>query len=73
MIDDLQNANYGREYETKLVNPDFVALANACGISAVYVDSPEDLEQTLKRSLASKKMELIEVKTTFPDPPFMKY
>ena len=73
MIDWLQDFNYKQGYETELLNPDFVALANAYGVSGVSVDSPEGLAQALEKSLAAGKMELIELKTTFPNIPFMKY
>jgi len=70
MIDYLQLANYGEGYETTLVNPDFVALAESYGFSAVRVDSPEKLGETLESALATGDMWLIELVTSFPDPPF---
>ena len=73
MIDWLQDMNFKQGYETELLNPDFMALAKAYGVSGVSVDSPESLEQALEKSLASGKMELIEVKAKFPNPPFMKF
>jgi len=65
--------NFKRGYETELLNPDFMALAKAYGVSGVSVDSPEGLEQALAKSLSNGKMELIEVKAKFPNPPFMKF
>ncbi|MCP4753956.1 MAG: thiamine pyrophosphate-binding protein [Proteobacteria bacterium] len=73
MIDYLQLAMFQEGYETSLSNPDFVAFAESFGVSAVRVDSPEELGQALEKSLVSGKMELIEVKTAFPNPPFLKY
>ena len=73
MIDWLQDMNFKRGYETELLNPDFMALAKAYGVSGVSVDSPEGLEQALAKSLSNGKMELIEVKAKFPNPPFMKF
>lgn len=70
MIDYLQQANYKRGYETRLQNPDFVALARSYGIDGVTVDSPEGLGEALKAALAAGKMQLIELVASFPDPPF---
>lgn len=57
-----QERNFpGRIVGTKLVNPDFVALANAFGIEACRVASTEQFEPALTRALESKRSCLIEV------------
>lgn len=70
MIDYLQLASYGKGYETTLVNPDFVTLAESYGFSAVRVDSPEKLGEALEKALTTGDMWLIELVASFPDPPF---
>jgi len=73
MIDYLQQNSYRRGHETSLVNPDFAALAGSFGVSSVTVDSPDGLAKALEKALSTKRMELIELKAAFPDPPFLKY
>ena len=73
MIDYLQTASYKRGFETNLYNPDFIAFAKAFGVEAVSVDTPGGLENALEKSLSTGKINLIEVKTKFPDLPFGKF
>ncbi|MFO7965964.1 MAG: thiamine pyrophosphate-binding protein [Desulfobacterales bacterium] len=73
MIDFLQNTHYKAGYETALFNPDFKSLAAAYGIGAACVDSPEQLHDAVADALDSGRMRLIELKTTFPDPPFGRF
>jgi acetolactate synthase-1/2/3 large subunit len=46
---------------SELVNPDFVALAQAFGIDAERVASPTALAAALKTALAARRPALIEV------------
>ncbi len=69
----LQRGFYKNEHESRLSNPDFVALARSYGAQATRVDSPSGLAEALSGSLASGKMWLIELAATFPEPPFWLY
>jgi acetolactate synthase-1/2/3 large subunit len=73
MIDYLQHNYYQAGYQTTLLNPDFTIYAEAFGVQAVSVNSPDGLNKALKEALASKKMWLIELNAAFPAPPFGKY
>lgn len=73
VIAHLQRTTYGQEYESRLVNPDFLTLARAYGIEGIRVTSPEGLEETLKQAFRSGGMRLIELVRDFPEPPFAKY
>ncbi|HUU80860.1 MAG TPA: thiamine pyrophosphate-binding protein [Acidobacteriota bacterium] len=73
VIAHLQRTTYKEEYESRLANPDFVALARAYGAKATKVDSPEGLEESLKVALASQDLWVIELVGPFPEPPFSKY
>ena len=73
VIDYLQRMAYGKAYESRLVNPDFVALAQAYGVEASRVDSPAGLETALGEAQASGLMWVIEVAQGFKEPPFGKY
>jgi acetolactate synthase-1/2/3 large subunit len=69
----LQRGFFKNEHESRLANPDFVALARSYGAKATRVDSPAALGEALRGSLASDKMWLIELAATFPEPPFWLY
>lgn len=69
----LQRMAYKEEYESRLTNPDFVAFANAFGVAATRVRSPEELGKTLEKALASGEMHLIELQTEIAAPPFGRY
>lgn len=69
----LQKTFHKYEYESRLINPDFVALANAYGIAGRRVASPDDLGQALDEALSSGEMRIIELLEDFPEPPFGKY
>jgi acetolactate synthase-1/2/3 large subunit len=69
----LQRNFYQNEHESRLTNPDFVALAKAYGAQAVRVDSPDGLGEALQRALSSGEMWMIELAATFPEPPFWLY
>jgi 5-guanidino-2-oxopentanoate decarboxylase len=45
-------------------NPDFVALANACGAAAVRVRGPAALSDGIRRALAARVPTLLEVPDT---------
>ena len=69
----LQRGFYKIEHESRLTNPDFVALARSYGAESTRVDSPAGLAEALRGALASGKMWLIELAATFPEPPFWLY
>ena len=73
VIDYLQRTSFNRSFESKLHNPDFVALARAYGAEAVRVESPEGLARHLHTALNSNKMWVIELAESFREPPFGKY
>jgi pyruvate dehydrogenase (quinone) len=49
-------------YGTDLLNPDFAALAEACGIFGRYVENPDELESTLRAALEHPGPALVSVK-----------
>jgi len=51
----------GRVLGSKLVNPDFVKLAEAFGAGSARIDSPERLKPALERALAEDRPWLIEI------------
>jgi len=48
---------------SELHNPDFIALADSFGIDSYRVDTPEDLQKSLKTAIGKDVPALIEVKT----------
>ena len=48
------------------INPDFIALAQACGCHALRVDSAEDLTQAIDDAFAADRPTLIEVREQDP-------
>jgi acetolactate synthase I/II/III large subunit len=63
-----QEARYpGRTHATDLVNPDFVALASACGIAATRVVATADFGPALAAALAATGPRLIELVTSIED------
>ncbi len=69
----LQRNFYKNEHESRLSNPDFVALARSYGAQSVRVDSPAGLGDALSKALSSGEMWMIELSATFPEPPFWLY
>jgi acetolactate synthase-1/2/3 large subunit len=69
----LQRTAYQEEYEARLTNPDFLAFANAFGVNATRVHTPEELGAALEKTLASGEMHLIELQTSIAAPPFGRY
>ncbi|MFD0710925.1 thiamine pyrophosphate-binding protein [Paenibacillus sp. GCM10027626] len=56
---------------TNLANPDFAKVAEACGWSSQRIETAEQLEAALKRSLSGNKPALLDVFTTqIPHPDF---
>ena len=73
IIAHVQRSHYLHEHESRLVNPDFVALARAFGIYGVRLDSPEALQEAVRTALAFGDMWIMELSADFPDPPFGLY
>ncbi len=69
----LQRTAYKEEYQSRLTNPDFVAFANAFGVAATRVRSPEELGRAVEKALASGEMHLIELQAEIAAPPFGRY
>jgi acetolactate synthase I/II/III large subunit len=69
----LQRTAYKEEYQARLTNPDFMAFANAFGVAATRVHSPEELGKALEKALSSGEMHLIELQTEIAAPPFGRY
>ena len=51
------NKNLGSD----LINPDFIKLADSYGVAGFRADSPELLEESLKKAIKLNKTALIEV------------
>ena len=66
----IQRDNFdGRFIASDLTSPDFVALAKACGVSAVRATSPDELQAALAQAVAHNGPNLIEVPVgDFPSP-----
>jgi acetolactate synthase-1/2/3 large subunit len=66
----IQRDNFdGRFIASDLTSPDFVALAKACGVSAVRATSPDELQAALVQAVAHNGPNLIEVPVgDFPSP-----
>lgn len=56
-----QEMNYSQKYEVELDNPDFVKLAQAYGIEAKRVKSPDEVFNAVKYGIKLKKPFLIEI------------
>ncbi|MGZ4857891.1 MAG: thiamine pyrophosphate-binding protein, partial [Methanobacteriaceae archaeon] len=56
-----QDLYYGGPYQVELRNPDFLKLAQAYGIDAERVDSPNDVYRTIRAVLKLNKPVLIDV------------
>jgi acetolactate synthase-1/2/3 large subunit len=62
MVRQWQEMFYEQRYSfVDLVNPDFIALANAYGIKAKQVSKPEELDAAVDEMLASKEAYFLEV------------
>ena len=73
VISYLQREKFHTEYESRIANPDFVALAEAYGANAVRVDSPISLGKAVENALESGDMWVIELAATFREPAFGRY
>jgi len=69
----LQRTAYKEEYQARLTNPDFMAFANAFGVAATRVHSPEELRTALEKALGAGEMHLIELQVEIAAPPFGRY
>ncbi|MBA4696417.1 MAG: ubiquinone-dependent pyruvate dehydrogenase [Legionella sp.] len=58
------------DWQTKMVNPDFAKVAQACGIKSYRVKKPEKLEGLLRKAFAEQGAVLVEVFTN-PDTPVL--
>ena len=65
----LQEAMFGRHYETELANPDFVALARAFGAEGDRVDGLDALPRALDKALGHGGPTLLELPIAI-DPPW---
>ncbi|RCK44181.1 pyruvate dehydrogenase [Thalassospira profundimaris] len=50
-------------FQTEMTNPDFAAIAEACGIRGVQVDDPEKLDDALEMAMNHEGPVLLDVKT----------
>ncbi|KTD36516.1 Pyruvate dehydrogenase [Legionella nautarum] len=57
-------------WQTKMVNPNFAQLAEACGIRGYSIKNPEELEPTLREAFSYEAAVLVEVFTN-PDVPVL--
>jgi len=57
----------GRTVATDLINPDFVALAEACGVKATRVSTTAEFAPALAAALAADGPRLIELVTSLED------
>ena len=66
----IQRDNYGGRYiASDRTSPDFVGLAESCGVSAARAETPEALFEELRKSVANPGPNLIEVPVgEFPSP-----
>ena len=62
-----QKARSMPDYALDLVGVDFAAVATACGLRGVTVDSPEDFEKSFTEALEADRTTLIDVRV---DPQF---
>ncbi len=58
------------DWQTKMVNPDFAKVAEACGIRGYCIKNPDQLEQTLREAFSYEGAVLVEVFTN-PDVPVL--
>ena len=62
LVRQLQKESYGARYfATDLRSPDFVKLAQACGLKGARVTAPAQVEPTLRRALRTQGPVLVEV------------
>lgn len=53
--------DWGGDYETGFVNPDFAKMAETYGAKGIYVDDPTKVNQAIEEGIDAKKPTLIEV------------
>lgn len=57
---------------SQIPNPDYAALAKACGAQSVRVSKPEELEQSIRDALSSRTTSVVEIMCTAPILPHTK-
>jgi len=73
VIRHLQKTYYGEPHECDLLNPDFLGLARSFGLEGTRVTSPRTLMDALEETVGTEETRLIELRDTFPEPPFSRY
>lgn len=73
VIGHLQKTYYGEPHECDLFNPDFIGLARSFGLEGIRATSPETLVEALETSVDAQETRVIELRDTFPEPPFARY
>lgn len=53
--------DWGGDYETSFVNPEFAKMAETYGAKGIYVEDPTKVNQAIEEGIAAKKPTLIEV------------
>ena len=62
MVSSLQKELYNKKYESDMINPDFVKIAQAYGILGYNISTKNELQQALKESFKYKKAVLLDIK-----------
>lgn len=57
---------------SQIPNPDYAALAKACGAQSIRVSKPEELEQSIRDALSSRTTSVVEIMCTAPILPHTK-
>jgi acetolactate synthase-1/2/3 large subunit len=73
VIGHLQKTYYGEPHECDLLNPDFIGLARSFGLEGSRVTSPQTLMDALGETVGAEETRIIELRDTFPEPPFSRY
>lgn len=61
MIKNLQNQIYNKDFQSSMLNPDFVQIAHSYGIRAYSITTKEDLHIALKDMFKYKKAVLLDI------------
>ena len=64
MIKDIQNHNGYAEYQSHLINPDFIKIASAYGILGYDITTIEELRRALSEIFTYKKAVVLNIKVT---------
>ena len=57
---------------SQIPNPDYAALAKACGVESIRVSKSEDLEPSIRQALSSRTTSVVEIMCTAPVLPHTK-